>query len=105
MEWDIQWIKCNPQFGQYSNYVMQVGWICVAKDGNLKAQSYGVLSLQADSQQPNFVPYQNLTKQQVLQWIFNNPAEPDLKKEVERGLSEQIANMKKPTLVDTPVPW
>lgn len=105
INWSIQWMKCNPQVGSYTNYVVQVGWICVGKDGQLMASSYGTSSFQANPSQPGYTPYQNLTQSQVLQWVFNDPSNPNLKAETEAVVAQQLAALKKPTMVDTPLPW
>ena len=105
MNWSIQWMKCNPQVGSYTNYVVQVGWICVGQDSGNTASTYGTSSFKADPAQPGFTPYNNLSQSQVLQWVFNDPASPNLKSETEAVVAQQLAALKKPTMVDKPLPW
>ena len=90
--WSIVQLDRNATDG----FVTSAHWTAVEVDGEFRASSYGSVGFSGDL----VTPYENLTQEQVLEWVWN---EVD-KAEVESILASEIAAQKIPATV-TGVPW
>ena len=50
----------------------------------------------------NFVPYSQLTQDQVLGWVWANGVDKDA---TEAALAQMIENQKNPPTIQPPLPW
>jgi hypothetical protein len=68
--WDIENVDVLPSYNNHENVVFRVVWNCKAEDsdGNTKDQS-GVVELDIDSTAENFIPVDQLTKQNIIDWV------------------------------------
>lgn len=67
--WSITSMVIIPQVDQYSDYAWQVGWKCTATDGaNSQAISSSVTFYPSQQGGP-YVPYDQLTEAQVIDWV------------------------------------
>ena len=103
--WTIEWMQCYPQAEGEVDVVFNVGWRCngVQVDGD-KTYTGTVYSTQpviylAGSP---YTPYQDLTEQQVLQWIWAAGVD---QASAEAAVTQQIADQQNPPVVQPPLPW
>lgn len=100
-----------------TNVVIIVHWILAASDEGYEASACGVVPLERVTNPDDFTPFEDLTKQQVEDWVISalnrinkQPSSPknpmpelppyvDLLKE---SLSRQIADMKNPPVETLP---
>lgn len=76
-------------------------WRVVAVDNNYSTSSYGVTNFNPITNSTNFKPYNKVTENEVLKWVW--ATDPDLKEKVETLLFQQIDAQKNPvTAVGTP---
>lgn len=98
--WQVEWLDIKLTDGNFSNVVVVVGWRCNGVDGDYTATAYGTCSLPSPTE--NFIPYNDLTKQQVLDWIYANGVDKTV---IENSIAENIEAQKNPPIVRTALPW
>ena len=81
-------------------YVFVAHYRCTATDGEFSASSYGTQGFSQDPEAESFVPYEDLTEEMVLGWLFNSLD----KDATEEALKAKIEADKNPTSA-AGVPW
>jgi hypothetical protein len=82
-------------------FVYTAHWRCTATDGEFSASSYGTAGFSQDPEAESFVPYDQLTEEQVLQWVWADGVDKDA---TEAALQAKIDAEKNPTTASG-VPW
>ena len=77
--------------------VITAHWNASEVDGDYSASSYGTQSFNRDESSPEFIPYEDLTEDEVVSWLT-------LDEGLEDNLLAQIEEQKNPTTV-TGKPW
>ena len=87
------------------DYVVNVLWMLSGTDGTHTANIQGNTTFDA-VQEPNFVPYQNLTSEIVIGWV-QAALGPDGIANYEANINGQIQSMITPPVSPqfTPLPW
>lgn len=98
--WHIEWMECKPQQDNYTNVVVTVAWRCNGKEGDYTATRYGTCGFSGIGE--TFTPYEELTKQQVLDWCWNGNLN---KQDIEEAITQDIENQKNPPTTIPPLPW
>jgi hypothetical protein len=75
-------------------------WDVSAVDGDYAARAYGTCGFTPDTQSETFKPYDQVTQEEVLSWVYGQIN----KEETEAALLAQIELDKHPTTV-TGTPW
>lgn len=99
-EWKVEELVCLPQ----SNFVLQARWRCNASsDVGYSASSYGAVAFPVPENMPKkMTPYEALTEQQVLKWVWSFGVPKD---ETELALARDIEQQAIPPAVSQPLPW
>jgi hypothetical protein len=101
--WSIDWMQAATQeVNGFTEVVLSAGWRCTAVDGELSSSSYGSVSFPQPEEGGAYTPYADLTKEQVLGWVWENGVDKDLE---EASVTAQIANLINPPVVTPPLPW
>ena len=102
--WTIDGIRTlqEPQ----PDYVVEVAWHISGIDGNYGA-GYGARTTLAASQGSTFIPYADLTEDEVIGWVQSTlgaTGVAEVKGKIQLSIDQQITP---PTVVpqDTPLPW
>lgn len=68
-KWSVHRVRVIPTQGQRTNLITAVDWFCQAFDdvNNITTSAAGTRELTASD---SFIPYDQLTEQQVLDWCF-----------------------------------
>jgi hypothetical protein len=74
---------------------------CTGTDGQYTASVYSTCSVPAPNPD-DFTPYEDLTLNQVLGWIWANGVDKDA---TEAAVQTQIDNLINPPVVTLPIPW
>jgi len=98
---EIKWSIPNLERHTADGFVYTAHWRCTASDGDFSASSYGTAGFTYDASSPDFVPYDQLTEEQVLQWVWADGVDKDA---TEAALQANIDAQKNPTTADG-VPW
>lgn len=74
-------------------------WRCSAVDGDYTSSAYGTCGFTPDATDPSFKPYDQVTQDEVLAWVWGSVD----KAETEDSLTKQIEAQKAPaTAIGTP---
>lgn len=92
----IEWNIANLDRRTEDGFVTTAHWTCSAVDGDFSASAYGSCGFNGELK----TPYDQLTKQEVLAWVWENLD----KAEVESNLTKQINAQKNPVTASG-MPW
>jgi hypothetical protein len=101
--WDVSALEYVPELNGFSDVVITVKWEAVAKNGDqtTKISGQSLVDLNEDDE---FTPFADLTKEQVLGWVWAGLGENG-KSLVEGNLENHLVNMNtSPVITQTP-PW
>jgi hypothetical protein len=101
MDWSIGALDCKVSEDNLSDVVYNVHWRCSATEDGYSASVYSTCSLPAPDP-ANFIAYADLTKEEVLNWIWANGVD---KAGTEAAVQQQIELQKNPVVVSPPLPW
>jgi hypothetical protein len=105
MDWQVSSMECRVQEGDLSDVVYLVHWRCSATetdgDKTYSGSVYSSCVLPAPDA-ADFTPYDQLTKEQVLGWLWANGVDKDA---TEAAVLQQIELQKHPVVVNLPPPW
>jgi hypothetical protein len=94
-------LDCYPQESGNTDVVFNVHWTCAGTDGTYNASVYSTCSVPAPTGSA-FTPYDQLTQQQVLGWIWANGVDQAA---TEAAVQTQLDNQINPPVVTPPLPW
>jgi hypothetical protein len=105
MDWSIGALDCRVQEDGLSDVVYSVHWRVskteVDGDKTYSASVYSTCSVPGPNP-ASFVPYDQLTQDEVLGWIWANGVD---KAATEAAVEAQLALQKHPVTVSLPPPW
>jgi len=101
INWNIVQLNAYPEKDGKQDVVFTVHWDCTGVDGEYSSRVYGSCGVTLDPEAP-YTPYADLTKDQVLGWIWASGVDKD---ETENAVNAQIESQKNPTVVSPPLPW
>lgn len=99
--WQISALNCYPQQDDLTDVVFIAHWRCTGTDGDYTASVYSTCSLPAPDPEA-FTPYEDLTLNQVLGWIWNAGVN---KNATEAAVQTQINNLIDPPVITPNLPW
>lgn len=97
--WNISQMDCSTT-DPNPDTVITAHWNAIATQGEYTANVYGTCSF--PQPEGTFVPYVDLTQDEVLGWCWSNGVD---KTATEENLNNQIANLVNPPVVVLPLPW
>lgn len=98
--WSIVRLDVQPQKDDYANVVVTAHWECLGVDGEATGRSYSSTGFPAPAEA--FTPYSQLTKDEVLGWIWANGVD---RAATEAAVAAQIDAIQHPTVVYPALPW
>ena len=99
--WNVVQLDCYPDVDGEQDVVFTVHWTLSGSDGDYTGSAYGTVGVTLDAEAP-FTPYNELTEEQVLGWVWANGVDKDAS---EANVAQQIENQKNPPVVSPPLPW
>lgn len=103
--WTVTQMDCYPQEGSETDVVFTVHWTCsgVQTEGETvyNGSVYSTTGVPAPAP-ADFTPYNQLTQEQVLGWIWANGVDQSA---TEAAVQTQIDNQINPPVVTPPLPW
>lgn len=100
-KWSVTQMDAYPQVDGETDVVFNVHWTCSGTDGTYNASVYSTATVTTNPEEP-FTPYNQLTEDQVLQWVWASSAD---KNTTEAAVQQQIDNQINPPVVTPPLPW
>ena len=102
--WKIEQMECYPKYNTFNDVVFTVHWRVNAQEEQCHATNYGTVNLTISDEIDSFVPYNELTQEQVIQWVKNTMGETAVAN-IEQNVIDQINKQKNPTVVVPTLPW
>ena len=99
--WVVTALNCLPNAPEGQDYVITVHYSCIGTDGTYTGQVYSTCSFPV-VQGTSFVPYADLTQDQVLGWIWANGVD---KATTEAAVAQNIENQINPPIISPALPW
>lgn len=110
--WKIERLDTVPQVGELTDVVRVIHWRLLASDGTNQDDCYGTVTLSGEN--PGvFVPYDELTQEQVIDWLtesidnkstLSEGEEPSVDA-MKSSLSGVLAVKRNPPIATLPIPW
>lgn len=102
IDWDVKDVQIftKPPDG-YEKVVMCIGWVCAITDNEYVAFADGRVVLPPVSEEKEFTPFYSLTKQKMLEWVWNNVD----RLVVETSVKLQLDNLINPVAIYHELPW
>jgi hypothetical protein len=102
-QWTIKAMDCVPQEDGHTDVVVTANWTVSATDGTYTSSAYGTQSFAYDAGKA-FIPYANLTQDEVIGWV-QSAMGVDSVTALQENLDKQIENQINPPIVTPPLPW
>ena len=99
--WTVTAMDCYPQADNETDVVFNVHWTCSGVQDAYAGSVYATCQVPLASGTP-FTPYDQLTQEQVLGWIWANGVD---KTATEDAVQQQINNAINPPVVTPALPW
>ena len=104
--WVIEWMSVKPTEGSYTDVVVTAGWRCNGIEASGTPSKDYTASIYGSSAFPmlegTFTPYDQLTQEQVLGWVWAGGVD---KTATEESVQVSIDNEITPPVVQLPLPW
>ena len=97
--WQITAMDCSTT-EQNPDTVIVCHWTCAGTDGTYNTSIYSTCSVPTPT--GTFVPYSDLTQEQVLGWCWADGVDKDA---TQTAVGNQLANLANPPVVTPPLPW
>ena len=104
MLWKIEWMKKMPQAAGVTDVVVEVGWRLTGTYRLQRtASAYGSVTFQVpESPGEGFTPFDKLTEQQVLGWVWSSGVD---RQATEAAVAGQLDALVNPPTVMATLPW
>lgn len=106
INWTVTAMDCYPQEAGQTDVVFVVHWTCSGTQENngttYNGSVYSTTAVPAPEAGTPFTPYDQLTQEQVLGWVWANGVDQDA---TEAAVQQQIDNQINPPVVTPPLPW
>jgi len=98
--WKIEALDVKPTEGDLTDVVITAHWRANGEQDGQSTSVYGTCSFS----QPGdpFVPYSDLTEQQVLNWCWTSGVDKDA---TEAAVQTQLDNLINPPVISPALPW
>lgn len=103
VSWTVDSIEVKPVVGSHENVVYNVQWRVIAREEHHVASSYGSVNL-AFSEEDPFIPYEDLTEEQVINWVKQTLG-PETVQSIENSATAELEKIKNPPTIMKPLPW
>jgi hypothetical protein len=99
--WTVTAMDCYPEVDGETDVVFTVHWTCAGVEDEYFSSVYSTQSVTVNPSEP-FTPYDQLTQDQVLNWIWTSGVDKDA---TEATVNQQVQNLINPPVVTPPLPW
>ena len=99
--WSVTAMDCYAVEQGNADVVFNVHWTCAGEQDTYSGSVYSTCGVPAPTGE-QFTPYDQLTQDQVLGWIWANGVDKD---SAEAAVQQQIDNQINPPVITPPLPW
>jgi hypothetical protein len=100
--WVIEKIQALPVLGEHTNVIQLVNWRATAKKDTYTSTTYGAVQLPPPTN--GFIPLENLTEAQVIQWVKDALGTEQLAF-IETDLNNMLEAQINPPIITPALPW
>lgn len=101
--WKIESLNCKPSFDGKTNVVETIHWRLNGVDGDYATSVYGSQGVTYEEGSP-FTDYDSLTEETVIKWLKDALGDEQVSN-YEAGVEAQLEALKKPSVVNPPLPF
>jgi hypothetical protein len=98
--WTITAMDCYPLAQGQTDVVFNVHWTCLGTQDEYSSSIYNTCQVEFTGR--TYTPYDQLTQEQVLDWIWSNGVDQQV---VEAAVEQMLEQQINPTVVTPPLPW
>ena len=104
LNWQIDYLQSSTkEIEGYQEVVVQAGWRLNGEEDTATTSLYGSVSfLPPQHNDPNFIPYNELTQDQVLEWVWKSGVDKEV---TEAAVTQRLDETLNPAEVQLPLPW
>jgi hypothetical protein len=102
--WSISALNCKSDVDGLVDYVVTAHWDCTATDGQYRGRVYNTTSFEVDADKPDYIPYADLTEEQVVAWVQASLGAETVAA-TEANVLQQIEYQINPPIVTPTLPW
>lgn len=102
--WKVLMMYCSPYEDGKQDVVVTVNWQCIGMIDNNGEQASAAIGDGTNfiyEQGQSFTPYDQLTQEQVLGWVWQKVD----KEQIQNDVLKKIADQFKPPVITPPLPW
>lgn len=103
--WSVQRLNTAPQLDGQTDVVVEAIWACEGVEsvpsGEFKNLQSGSTYFSVPQQGQSFTPYDQLTQEQVLNWIWQTVSQTEIETIIQANLDAAI----NPVVTTLPLPW
>jgi hypothetical protein len=103
LNWTISQLDCIPQESEKTDVVVTAHWVVSITDGTYTSSLYGTKSFTYNAQ-TEFIPYNELTLEQVVRWVQTAMSTEELVT-IQDKLEKQLVYQATPSIVTSDLPW
>lgn len=92
----------NKPIEGFAEVVLTAGWLCIASDDKFRVAEVGSVGFPYPEADGEFVPYAQLTEDEVLNWAWSSGVDKAL---IESALLDRLKDLKTPPTAMLPLPW
>lgn len=100
-QWIIVQLDCKPSVDGLQDYVVVCHYRYNGTYENIVKEVYGTCSFEVDPEKPNYIPYADLTEDDIIGWL---EASLDVDA-LQNNIATQIEDVLNPPIVVLPLPW
>ena len=107
INWNISKLECKTSENGLYNVVYKVHWICTTSTNNNGIEYTTEINSSTNLPSPdtnNFIPYESLTKERVIDWLLDTLTESDIQK-IQEILQYNLDEQINPSIVSLNLPW
>ena len=97
-------LDCKPDVDGKVDYVVTAHWDCTATDDTYSGRVYNTTSFEVDVDKPDYIPYADLTEEQVVAWVQASLVAETVAA-TEANVLQQIEYQINPPIVSPALPW
>ena len=104
--WIINKVDCKTSVGNMADYVVNIHWSLLGTDSNSSYSNsiQGLTSFVEKSDDTDYILFENLTQDIVINWVKNN-IENDLLQNYKSIIANQIHDQISPPFINPKLPW
>ena len=99
--WIIVQLDCATHIPEVQDYVVTTHWRYGVSNGTIYTDMYGATGFTVNPEQSNFIPYEDLTEDDVIGWLESTLDVPTM----QVSLATQLENIINPPIISPPLPW